>query len=234
MRNVGSPVSGVIPVHNEARVLDRVLDAVGDQTRQVDDLIVVLDRCTDGSREIVERRGLRGLPVGYGNTACANLAGIREALHEDVVLFDGNTWIPRDFVERIHTVKRERGADLVEWHGGMMALSKSTLIRFGPFSERHLWTLEYILRVQAAGGVVVRLDGPHVRLRPSPLDRNLRYGLDYADLAAEYGLAPFFRIGTKSGLTQDVMATMGVTVGHLRRRRLLQSLRELPRHLGSA
>jgi len=112
-----------------------------------------------------------------------------------------------------------------------MALSKSTLDRFGPFSRRSLWTLEYFLRVQARGGIVVRLNGPHVRLRRSPLRRNLRYGLDYADLACAYDLAPYFRIGTKSGFAPDVVATVGVTLGHVRQGRLLRSLARVPRLL---
>jgi cellulose synthase/poly-beta-1,6-N-acetylglucosamine synthase-like glycosyltransferase len=217
-------VSGVMPVHNEARVLERVLDSVDSQGRKVDELILALDRCTDRSKEIAMRRRDLVIEVDCGNTAQAVLAGIRKAAGEQVILFDGNTLVPRDFVERLLNAMADRHADVVEWHGGLMALSKSTLDRFGPFSRRYLWTLEFFLRVQASGGTVVRLNGPHVRLRPSPLRRNLRYGLDYADLAREYDLAPYFRIGTKSGFVPDVVATVGVTMGYVRQRRLLESL----------
>jgi hypothetical protein len=163
--------------------------------------------------------------------ARAELAGIQQAAHQCLVLFDGNTLVPPEFVERLLQIMADHHADVVEWHGGLMALSKSTIDRFGSFSPQYLWTLEYFVRVQARGGTVVRLNGCHVRLKPSPLRRNVRYGLEYADLAAEYDLAPFFRIGTKSGWVPDSVATVGVAIGHARHRRLIRSLARLPGYL---
>jgi hypothetical protein len=141
-----------------------------------------------------------------------------------LVLFDGNTLVPPDYVERLLGVLVAQGADLVEWHGGMMALRKGTLERFGALSTRYLWTLEYFLRVQQRGGVVVRLDGPHTRLKGSPLSRSFRYGLDYADLSRQYGLPPYFRVGTKSGWVPDLFAIAGTVAGHARNGQLLPSM----------
>ncbi len=229
----GSPpipprVSGILPVHNEAAVLREVLDSIARQTRPVDELVVVLDRCTDGSRDIVRGRCDRLVEVDEGNTARAVMAGIGRASSETLVLFDGNTAVPEEFVEGLLRSLDATKADLVEWHGGMMALTKSTLARFGPFSALHLWTLEYFERIRTNQGIVVHLHGPFRRLKPSPLGRNLRYGLDYAELCARYDMPPFFRIGTKSGWLPDAFAAIGVVAGHARRGTLLSSLRRIP------
>lgn len=227
-------VSGIVPVHNEATVLGRVLDSIEAQTRPVDELIVVLDRCTDGSERLARSRSCDTVQVDFGNTASALAAGVDRATHPLLVFFDGNTRVPPEYVATLLRTLDEREADLVEWHGGMMALPRATLVRFGAFSTRYLWTLEYFLRVEALSGRVVRLDGPYERLKPAPLARSLRYGLEYAELSEMYGKAPFFRVGTKSGWAPDTMAFMGVLLGHARRRRLVASLRRLGAYLDDA
>jgi len=220
-------ISAVMPIHNEVDVLDRVLRSVLGQTHPPEDLVLVFDRCTDGSRGLAQGRSQQELVVEYGNTGDAVGAGIRQARFETIILFDGNTLVPPNYVEELLRVLVTTRADLVEWHGGLMALSKNTIARFGPPSSKSLWTLELFLRVKAGGGKVVHLDGPLLRLRASPLHRNFRYGLDYADLSWQHGLSPFFLIGTKSGWVQDILGTAGVLAGHLRRRRLIPAIRKL-------
>ena len=220
-------VSAILPIHNEATVLGRVLDCIGGQTQKPDQLVIVLDACTDGSELIARGYPASLVVVDVRNTAAAVLAGVREASHEIMVLFDGNTLVPPDYLARLTQVHEETHADLVEWHGGMMLLPRATLQRFGTPSMMHLWTLEYFLRIKSGGGRVVHLDGLHRRLKRSPLKRNVRYGLDYADLSERYHLAPFFRVGTKSGWIPDTFAIGGSVVGHLRAGRLRRSLMDL-------
>jgi cellulose synthase/poly-beta-1,6-N-acetylglucosamine synthase-like glycosyltransferase len=221
-------VSAIIPIHDEATVLGRVLDSVDHQSRRPDELVCVLDDCSDASEAIVRARGAKVVRVQVRNTASALIAGILEASHEILLLLDGNTVVPMDYAAKLLEAFEATRADVVEWHGGMMLLPRSTLDRYGPFSRMHLWTLEYFLRVESRGGRVVRLDGTHERLKRSPLRRNIRYGLDYSDLVERYGIAPFFRIGTKSGWVPDVFATIGTIVGHIKNRRLRRALRALP------
>ncbi len=220
-------VSAILPIHNEASVLERVLANIDRQSQGPDELILVLDACTDGSEAIARMRTARIVSVNLNNTAAAVLAGIRETTHEILVLFDGNTLVPRDYIVRLLEVQERTQADLVEWHGGMMLFPRSTLGRFGPPSLMYLWTLEYFLRIESQGGQVVHLDGPHERLKRSPLRRNIRYGLDYAELSGRYHIAPLFRIGTKSGFVPDLFATGGAVVGHLRLRRFRRAFRDL-------
>jgi len=220
-------LSGIAPIHNEASVLGRVLDAIDGQTLPLDELILVFDRCDDGSERIGQRRADKFLRVNLGNTAAAIRAGCREATNENLILFDGNTIVPPDYTHRLVEVQDRSGADIVSWHGGLMLLTASVFERFGPLSDLYLWTLEYYLRVEAAGGRVVNLRGPFVRLKPSPLGRNIRYGLEYADLSARFGIPPFFRIGNKSGWIQDSVAEVGALMGHYRRGRVRRSFRDL-------
>jgi len=216
-----------MPVHNEADVLQEVLESVARQTRPVDELVIVFDRCTDGSREVALRLPHEEITVDLGNTGAAVRVGLDRARYSTVVLFDGNTRVPPDYVEGLLRGYAATNADILEWHGGLMLLPKSTVERFGPPSGKALWTLELFLRIKAQGGKVVHLKGPFVRLRPSPLHRNFRYGIDYADLSWQYALPPFFRVGTKSGLVQDLVATMGALAGHVRTKRFIQAIKRL-------
>ena len=221
-------VSAIMPIHNEAAVLRPVLGAIDSQSRRPDEVILVFDRCSDESEEIARGRGYVSLVVDYGNTGASVQAGIDRATNETIVLFDGNTLVPADYVERLVATWRSTGADLVEWHGGLMLVTKSMLRRYGAFSTMALWTLEYFHRIKKSGGTVVPLKGPFIRLKPSPIRRNVLYGLDYAVLSERYGLAPFFRIGTKSGLIPDAVATLGTIFGYVRHRRLLAALGRVP------
>jgi len=222
------PLSAIVPIHNEAAVLRQVLGAIDAQSRRPGEVILVFDRCSDGSEEIARGRGYVSLVVDYGNTGASVQAGIDRATNEVIVLFDGNTLVPSDYVEQLVATWHATGADLVEWHGGLMLVTKSTLRQYGAFSTMALWTLEYFYRVKKSGGTVVPLKGSFVRLKPSPIRRNVQYGLDYAVLSERYGLAPFFRIGAKSGLIPDTVATLGTILGYAQYRRLLAALRRVP------
>src|SRR2546430_13718841 len=61
-------VSGVMPIHNEEKVLGEVLDSVLRQTRPLDELVLVSDRCTDGSRTVARRGPHEEVAVDLGNT----------------------------------------------------------------------------------------------------------------------------------------------------------------------
>ena len=168
------------------------------------------------------------LSIEEGSTGAAIRAGLDLASHDVFVLFDGNTLVPHDYVARLEAEWLRSGADLIEWHGGLLLLTRQTLDRFGPPSDHALWTLEYFLRIRSLGGKIVVLDRPFLRLKPSPLGRNIQYGLDYAALSLRYGLAPFFAIGSKSGFLPDLFAALGAVLGYAKHGRLLQAIVQTP------
>src|SRR2546422_2841683 len=122
-------VSAVVPIHNEAAVLRPVLGAIDSQSRPPDEVILVFDRCSDRSEDIATGRGYVALVVDYGNTGASVQAGIDLATNETIVLFDGNTVVPSNYVERLVATWQSTRADLVEWHGGAMLVTKSKLRR---------------------------------------------------------------------------------------------------------
>ncbi len=74
-------IAVVIPAHNEARRLGRCLSSVADAARQAIhsghrvEIVVVLDRCTDGSATVARRHGVHTLEVQAGNVGEARRAG---------------------------------------------------------------------------------------------------------------------------------------------------------------
>ncbi len=50
----GVPVSIIIPVHNEERVIDRCVTSIRNQSHETIQIIFVLDRCTDRTHEILQ------------------------------------------------------------------------------------------------------------------------------------------------------------------------------------
>src|SRR6266566_5375357 len=148
-------VSGIVPIHNEARVLQKVLWSIRHQTLPLDELILVFDRCTDESELVADGPEFKKMRIDAGSMSRAVRAGIGAARNDCFVVFDANTLVPSNYVSGLVTTLQTRSADVVEWHGGMLALTRSTLERFGPFSDLHLWTLEYFVRVKRLGGLHV-------------------------------------------------------------------------------
>src|SRR3989442_15085738 len=144
-------VSAIVPIHNEAAVLRPVLAAIDSQSRRPDEVILGFDRCSDGSEEIARGRGHVSLVVDYGNTGASGQAGIDRATNETIVLFDGNTLVPSDYVERLVATWHSTGADLVEWHGGLMLVTKSMLRRYGRFPTNAARTLDELPRLKQTG-----------------------------------------------------------------------------------
>src|SRR5207247_10278101 len=127
-------ISAIIPVHNEASVLDAVLECVESQSRRPDEIVLVLDSCTDESGTIAQRHRAKVVSVQVRNVAIAVMSGAAAASKDTLVLFDGNSLVPADYVEVLEETLSRTQADLVEWHGGMMILRRTTLERFGGFS----------------------------------------------------------------------------------------------------
>lgn len=105
---MGMTVGVVIPCHNEARTIGRLLDAIARQDRFPDDVVVVDDGSTDGTRGEVERwhASHETFPVhvqsgaGRGIGAAVN-AGIRTLATDLIVRLDGHCEPAQDYVRRL-------------------------------------------------------------------------------------------------------------------------------------
>jgi len=86
-------IAVIIPAHNEARRLGRCLSAVRlaahevEQTGQQVQVLVVLDRCSDGSAAVAQRHGVQTLRVDAGNV------GIARRLGAALMLERGARWL---------------------------------------------------------------------------------------------------------------------------------------------
>lgn len=94
------PLAVVIPTHNRRAILERTLDALGDQSRRDFRIVVVDDGSTDGTWEWLEMRAVTALHPSLSIVRQANRGqgqarnhGVRQ-VEEALVLFLGDDVIP--------------------------------------------------------------------------------------------------------------------------------------------
>jgi peptidoglycan/xylan/chitin deacetylase (PgdA/CDA1 family) len=101
---VGSPVSVVVPAHNEAANIAATVRSLLASRYPALEIIVVDDGSTDGTADLVERLGVPGVRVvrqaNAGKPAALN-TGIRYARFDLLVLVDGDTVVQPDTVHRL-------------------------------------------------------------------------------------------------------------------------------------
>ena len=95
-------ISVIIPTHNRADLLPRAIKSVQDQTRAVDEIIVVSDGSTDNTEETVKKiaeQDSRIQLIAYypgHNGNYARNRGIEAATGEFIAfLDDDDEWLPR-------------------------------------------------------------------------------------------------------------------------------------------
>jgi cellulose synthase/poly-beta-1,6-N-acetylglucosamine synthase-like glycosyltransferase len=103
-RTVDAPVSVIVPAYNEAANIAATVRSLVASAYPTLEVIVVDDGSSDGTAEIVERLGLRGVRVirqaNAGKPAALN-TGIRAARAELLVLVDGDTVFQPDTIHRL-------------------------------------------------------------------------------------------------------------------------------------
>lgn len=86
-------IAVVIPAHNEARRLGRCLKSVRAAADQAElagyrvEILVVLDRCSDGSEAVARRHQVQTLEVHAGNVGMARSAGAAQMIEQ------GASWL---------------------------------------------------------------------------------------------------------------------------------------------
>lgn len=89
-------VSIVIPAHNEDDYLGRCLESINEQTLPTDakiEIIVVLNRCTDSTKEIAVSHGAMVLVNDAKNISSIRNTGIASATGDWIVTIDADSWM---------------------------------------------------------------------------------------------------------------------------------------------
>ncbi len=104
-----STLSALVVVHNEEAQLADCLDRL----RFADELVVVLDRCTDGSRDIALAYGARLIEGGWEREGDRRNGGIAACTGPWIVEVDADERVPAALADEIRTLIRTTPYD---WH----------------------------------------------------------------------------------------------------------------------
>jgi glycosyltransferase involved in cell wall biosynthesis len=94
-------ISVVIPVLNDARLLEKCLQSLVAQSRLADEIIVVDNGCTDDSVAVAHRFGARVVTEPRPGIAAASGRGFDAAVGDVIARCDADSVLPRDWLERI-------------------------------------------------------------------------------------------------------------------------------------
>lgn len=96
-------LSAIVVAHNEEARLDACLSRLG----FADEIVVVLDRCTDTSKSIAEKHGARILEGAWPIEGDRHDAGIEACSGPWVLEVDADEWIGPELAAEIQTAVRE-------------------------------------------------------------------------------------------------------------------------------
>ncbi|MEY3897939.1 MAG: hypothetical protein RLZZ214_3460 [Verrucomicrobiota bacterium] len=130
-------ISLIIPAHNEDAFLPACLEAARKAAERIDtgvEIIVVLNRCTDGTEEIALRHGCRIVREDAKNLSIIRNAGVAAAVGEIIVTCDADSRMhPDSFKEilrRLDSGKVVGGGAMVypeRWSVGIVASALAIL-----------------------------------------------------------------------------------------------------------
>jgi glycosyltransferase involved in cell wall biosynthesis len=97
-------VSVVIPVYNDAHMLQICLDALARQTRLADEIVVVDNACTDASAHVARSAGARVVPEPTRGIPAATSAGFDSAHGDILARLDADSIPAPDWLERMEAL----------------------------------------------------------------------------------------------------------------------------------
>lgn len=102
-----STLSALVVIHNEEAILEECLDRLG----FADEIVVVLDRCTDASAAIAERLGTKTIAGGWEIEGARRTAGIEACQGPWVLEIDADEWVEAALADEIAAVVQADEAD---------------------------------------------------------------------------------------------------------------------------
>ena len=102
-----SKLTALIVAHNEEAILSECLERLS----FADEILVVLDRCTDASKEIALKFGARTLEGGWEIEGARRMAGIDACTGPWILEVDADEWIEAPLAQEIAAVVRLDQAD---------------------------------------------------------------------------------------------------------------------------
>jgi glycosyltransferase involved in cell wall biosynthesis len=97
-------LSVTIPAHNEERFIGRCIDSVrrsADIARQPTEIVVALNRCTDGTRALAESLGATCVVEDKRCIAAVRNAAVRASQAPAIATIDADSWMSTHTVEAI-------------------------------------------------------------------------------------------------------------------------------------
>ena len=91
----------IIPAHNAADRIEKTIMSVWEQSFKDWELIVVCDRCEDGTDKVAEEYGAdKVINVDFGNDGLTRSAGLDAATGDWVLFMDDDDWFLQEFALR--------------------------------------------------------------------------------------------------------------------------------------
>lgn len=108
--------SVIIPTHNGAGTIRKMLDSIRAQTFTDYELIVVCDACTDVTEEIAREYGAKVITVDYHRDGLTRNAGIDAATGEWILFADDDDWYLHECCfQQIAQKAGKHGEDMLDY-----------------------------------------------------------------------------------------------------------------------
>jgi glycosyltransferase involved in cell wall biosynthesis len=176
-------VSAVITAYNSEAFIADAIKSVLDQSRVVDEIVVVDDGSTDGTRRVVtefEDQGIKYILQPNSSAGAARNRGLRETSGDYIAFLDADDfWLPNKIRQQIHYLENNPSAALVSGFARWWNVTKDT-VRISGKRVKDMKTLRREILVHNVIG-----NPSMVMLRRSALedvgvfDDSIRWGQDW-------------------------------------------------------
>ena len=107
--------SVIIPAHNSAKYITRLLDSIKSQSFKDYELIVVCDSCTDDTEQIAKQYTDKVYSFSFGQDGQTRNVGLEQATGKWILFADDDDWFLHEFVFRMlsEVITKHKEVDVV-------------------------------------------------------------------------------------------------------------------------